>query len=187
MLKAVINKANNSRVIYNVVMIFIVMLFCLRFVSLDKDLPPYGVGAFNAPDEGLYACMGLNLYNYGSISPSVQLLDDMTVTTYTAYHLKTNIIMNYMIYICMKIFGDNYFGFRFSIVLISLLNFLLIAQITNVLVKKYGKDYEKDRWIIALVMAFFTFSFPFLIASRVVEPTVLRMTFALLAFDLFIN
>lgn len=185
--KTVINKVKNSSVMYYTTLIFVLVLFCFRFIGLDKDLPPYGVGAYNAPDEGLYGFMGLNLYNYGSISPSVQLLDDMTVTTYTAYHLKSNIIMNYMIYICMKIFGDNYFGFRVSIVLISLINLFFIIHITNALIKKYGKNYEKDRWFIALVMALFTFSFPFLIVSRVVEPTILRMTFALFAFELFIH
>lgn len=183
----VINKAKKNSVLYYGTLVLIVFIFCLRFIGLDKDLPPYGVGAYNAPDEGLYGFMGLNMYNYDSINPVIRVTDEISVTSYTSYHLKNNVLMNLMVYAGLKLFGDNYYGFRSPIVLIALINLLLIMHISSFLVKKYGKDWERDRWLVAIVSFLFTCSFPFLVSSRVVEPTILRMSFGLLAYDFFLR
>ncbi|WP_022766596.1 OmpH family outer membrane protein [Butyrivibrio sp. XPD2006] len=183
----VINKSKKNNSLYYGTLVLVVLLFCLRFIGLDKDLPQYGVGTYNAPDEGLYGFMGLNMYNYDSINPVVDVTDGITVTSYTAYHLKNNVLMNLMVYAGLIIIGDNYYGFRVPIVLIALLNLLLIMHVSAFLVKKYGSSLERDRWLVVGVSFLFTISFPFLITSRVVEPTILRMSFGLLAYDFFLR
>lgn len=167
--------------------VLLLCLFCLRFIGLDKDLPAYGVGGYNPTDEGVYSSIGLNLYNYGSINPKVEIKDEITVTPYTAYHIRSNIIENLLVFCGLKLLGDNYYGFRAPIVLMSLINLLLILRITWLLVKKYGREFEQDRWIIIVVELFYTVSFPYLVSSRVVEPTMIRMTFALAAYCLFVS
>ncbi len=179
-------KLVDSRKFFAAVFVILLCLFCLRVTGLDKDLPPYGLGAYNPTDEGVYTSMGLNLYNYGSAEPEVQVSGGHVVTPYTAYHIRNNVIENMLVYAGLSVFGDNYFGFRFPMVLISLVNLILILQITWSIVSKYG-DINKQKWIVLLAEALYTFSFPYLVSSRVVEPTLLRMTFGLLAFLLFIR
>lgn len=181
------NKILKSKRVFFIAFVVLLCVFCLRAIGLDKDLPAYGIGAYNPTDEGVYSSIGLNLYNYGSINPSVQIKDDITVTSYTAYHIRTNILENLLVYGGLKLFGDNYYGFRIPMVFVSLINLLLLLRIAGILVKKYGKCYEKDRWFIIAVEAIYTFSFPYLVSSRVVEPTLLRMTFALAAYCVFLS
>lgn len=176
-----------SKKLFWTVFVLLIGVFCLRFIGLDKDLPPYGVGGYNPTDEGVYASIGLNLYNYGSISPEVQVTEDISVVPYSAYHIRSNIVENVLVYYGLKLFGDNYFGFRAPMVFVSLINFLLILGIAWELIKKYGKGKATDRWLLIAVELFYAVSFPYLISSRVVEPTLVRMTFALIAYYVFVT
>lgn len=47
------------------IFILLVLLFLLRFLKLDIDLPPWGIVNYQPMDEGQYATMALNEYNYG--------------------------------------------------------------------------------------------------------------------------
>ncbi len=82
------NKILKSKRVFFIAFVVLLCVFCLRAIGFDKDLPAYGIGAYNPTDEGVYSSIGLNLYNYGSINPSVQIKDDITVTPYTAYHME---------------------------------------------------------------------------------------------------
>lgn len=162
--------------------LIVLCLFSLRVLKLDVDLPGYGVGAYNPSDEGIYAFMALDQYNNGAIGSSIEINEDLTVENYTAYHCRNNVLQNLLVYGGLELLGDNYYGFRAPIVLIALLNLGLIMYAAMLLVKQYGTDYQRQRWLVVAVGLFYTISFPYLISSRVVEPTILRFTFGLLTF-----
>ena len=46
-----------------------ILFLITRLLFLDADLPPWGVINYQPADEGAYAMMALNKYNYGKISP----------------------------------------------------------------------------------------------------------------------
>ncbi|MBR0090684.1 MAG: hypothetical protein IJP92_03185 [Lachnospiraceae bacterium] len=165
----------------------LLIIYCLRFIGLDKDLPPYGVGGYNPTDEGVYSSIGLNLYNYGSFNPEVAVKDDITVTPYTAYHIRSNIVENMLVYYGLRVFGDNYNGFRAPMVFVSFVNFALILGIVWALIKEYSGKQALHRWLLITVELFYVISFPYLISSRVVEPTLVRLTFALFAYYVFLK
>ena len=52
-----------------------ILLFFLFIISrllfLDEDLPPWGIINYQPIDEGSYAILALNQYNYDAISPDV--------------------------------------------------------------------------------------------------------------------
>jgi len=182
-------KKENSRIhiIFFIAMAFIIVLFCLRAWKLDVDFPMYGVGAYHGGDEGLYANMAINLYHYGSLSPDIQVTEDISVTSYTAYHLRSIVVENLLVYCGLRLFGNNYTGFRIASVAVSLVNFLLILHITWLLLKRYGKGKFWEHWIMVSVGIFYTISFPYLMSSRAVEPTIVRLFFALLVFDILLG
>ena len=62
-------KLNNKRIntLYILAMLCLIIIFLLRFLKLDIDLPSYGISYYMPIDEGLYSKMSLSLYNLGSL------------------------------------------------------------------------------------------------------------------------
>lgn len=181
-----VSKVSSSNKLFLGAVLLILCVFSLRILKLDVDLPGYGVGAYNPSDEGIYAFMALNVYNNGELNPKVEVADGHTVVPYTAYHCRNNLIENILVYAGMSIFGDNYTGFRIAITFISFCNLLLIMLSAWLIVKHSECDFSKGKWIVVGIGAFYTLSFPYLISSRVVEPTIIRMFFSLLVFFIFL-
>ena len=108
-----------SAKLFPLLYMFIVGIFFItRLLFLDSDLPPWGIINYQPVDEGTYSMMALNLYNYGDITPEIFNGD---IEYITSPHIRINVIGNALIYMCLKLFGDNYWGLRVSSVICGLI------------------------------------------------------------------
>ncbi|UTY38131.1 hypothetical protein NMU03_10565 [Allocoprobacillus halotolerans] len=151
------------------IFIYLILLFCLlfiiRLINIDADLPSWGVINYQPVDEGIYGNMALNMVNFGNINPN-------NYYGFNAYlmqgHVITNIIGNIVTYVCLILFGDNYFGFRLSSYIFMLLSCVLM------LFSWYKIKKSKNILIMMMVLLC---SFQLYISSRVIEPSVVRLFF----------
>ena len=146
-------------------------LFSFRLYNLDCDLPPFGISLYTSLDEGTYAAMALNKYNYGVVN-----CEALPIPSATPHSHRNNMIGNAVTYCSLRLFGDNYFGLRFPSVLWSFGTLLLMALI---LLCRLPKSRYRNLFVVA-ALAVPVLDFQFLVASRVVEPSVVRMFFVTL-------
>lgn len=153
------------------------LVYFLRIVFLDADLPAWGVSAYQPIDEGIYATLALNMQNYGTLSPNGVIGGNyFLITSQELFNLPLNI----MTYFGMVLFGDNYFGFRIGSVVIGYINLGLLVLITTTLFE-HDETMARYRFESAfLVAVIYILSFPMYIATRTVEPSLYRMTCVLL-------
>lgn len=179
-----LNKIANSKIFMFLLFGIIILSFSLRVLYLDRDLPPWGIGYYQPIDEGSYSILALNSINHDTINPSNL---EGGLTSVTPSHVRTNIIGNIATYIGLNSIGDNYYGLRLPYVCICFINFILIAAILFHLRKKYGARNVSEIWIILGGLLYLTIDFPFTLASRVVEPSTVRLLFVLLSVLLFLK
>lgn len=158
------------------VLLFFSILYFIRIINISADLPAWGVINYQPVDEGLYGNMALNMVNFGSVDPNSFFGQDLY---FMQGHVINDIIGNIFVYIGLFLFGDNYFGFRFPIVVVSLMSFLL-------LIFSFNKIRSKEKRIILPILVILT-SFQIYIFSRVVEPSVFRMFFVCLILFIMVN
>lgn len=139
-------------------------------------MPPWGIVNYQPMDEGQYATMALNDYNYGSLRLDINLKERDFMTS---AHIRNNIVGNLLIYAGMVLFGDNYYGFRFSSIFVGFFNFLLFGAILSNLKSVLGKEKYKARntYLFCGIMFLFVTDFVYHIACRTVETTIYRMFF----------
>lgn len=159
-----------------------ILFLITRLLFLDADLPPWGVINYQPADEGAYAMMALNKYNYGKISPEPLLGH---VEYVTSQHVRTNIVGNILVYIGLLILGDNYWGFRIGSVLCGGVIFFLSGAIMKEIGRRNGMKEETVRGLTMAVLVYMLIDFPFLIASRTVETSLYRMLFVVLTIFVF--
>ena len=155
-----------------VISMFIIFL-STRLFHLERDVPPWDITMYSSFDEQLYVIPAFNMYNHGSMKYQVVdwLPDDIPMLT-------NSMLGNLMTFFTFKIFGNNYYGLRMSAVVASfvvvvLLFKLLWLQGASICKKKNFDKYSK---IVYLVIGFFVIiNFPFVMASRVYETTIIRM------------
>lgn len=150
------------------------LIFLVRIYNIDCDLPAWGIINYQPMDEGQYATMAINKYEYGSIRPDIK---EMPVDFLTCAHIRTNFFGNLLIYIGMVLFGDNYLGFRISSVFVGFLSCALFVLILSKLNKKYSIN---KKGLLPMFAILFCTDFAYLVASRVVETTIYRTFFLLL-------
>ena len=169
-----------SKTISILSIVMILFMLAMRFVGLEQDLPPWGITNYTPGDEGNYSVLALNKQIYGKINPG---MIGNKYMFYTPTHLRTNIIGNFATFVGLSLLGDNYYGLRIPTVIFGLLNFILFLLILNLINKKYNCEETKDKKTIVLFMALYlSCDFIFFIASRVVEPSIVRMLFAQVIF-----
>lgn len=102
------------------------LVYFLRVLNIDADLPPWGVLGYQPIDEGIYSALAINAYNYGTLS-----LADIYPGGYSLVSSQdiASPIMNLVVYLGMKLFGDNYFGFRVGSVVIGFVSLLVIYSL----------------------------------------------------------
>ncbi len=159
-------------------------IFLFRAYNLDVDLPNWGMTNYQPIDEGQYVMLAINEIEYGTWRPDTGVVE---VNYYTPEHMRNNVIGNVIAYAGLKVFGDNYYGLRMGSVLLGFMNFGLLIMILFELKKKYGLDNRKELIFIMGVSLYTLTEFTFLIASRVVEPSILRMLFINLIIYLFLK
>lgn len=160
------------------------LYFLTRLLFLDADLPPWGIINYQPVDEGTYAMLALNQYNYGDISPEIF---EGKIEYITSPHLRTNILGNIIIYLSLKIFGDNYWGLRISSVFCGIIILMLLSFIINALLSQYNVKNPTRQWINLSCLFYFTLDFNFVMACRVVENSIFRLLFIMIIVFLFVE
>lgn len=163
-------------------LIILVMIYFLRIINLDQDLPPWGIATYQPADEGAYAMLAINKQNYGVINPISPESTGMKYGSYTPPSLRTNILGNLFTYIGLSLIGDNYFGLRVPYILFGFINLMLFLIVLNILRKKYGTGRNVEKWLVVGALFCMVTDFSFYIASRTVEPSLVRMIFSQLIF-----
>lgn len=165
-----------------------ILLFFLFIISrllfLDEDLPPWGIINYQPIDEGSYAILALNQYNYGAISPDVF---DGDVEYIVSPHVRTNIIGNVITYIGLRLFGDTYWGLRMGSVLCGFFIFALSLLIFKELDKLYSSKPRYLQYIKYGFMIYQILDFSFLMACRVMETSIFRAVFVSACIYFFIK
>jgi hypothetical protein len=138
-------------------------LTLLKILLIDIDPPQWSVAFYQPIDESYYAYRALNLYEYGNA-----FFTDESIRVYGA-----PMLTNTMTYIFLHIFGDNYFGFRFSSIFFStvtvVLFYFILTRIT------------KNKFLLIGLPCFLAFNFNFSLASIFVEPTISRIAIMMVA------
>jgi len=164
---------------YNHCHIIIAAVFCIlflltRLIYLDKDVPPWEVTMYSSFDEMLYTIPAFNLYNYGGMRHQLieWLPDDMLI-------VNNSLLGNLMTFISLKIFGNNYYGLRIPAIVASFVVVMILVKLlwleiirTQTTRKQINRT---TQLIFCLTVLFILFNFPFLMASRIYEPTIIRM------------
>lgn len=185
-MKHIINQFTGEKV-RKATIIILVLIYFFRIINLDQDLPPWGVGAYQPADEGAYAMLAINLQNYGVINPISPEATGIGYGSYTPPSLRTNILGNLFSYIGLTLLGDNYFGLRLPYVLFGFINLMLFLIILNIMRKKYGTGQNIEKWLVVGALFCMVTDFSFFLASRTVEPSLVRMMFSELAFLTFLK
>lgn len=172
-------RENNK--VYYICIGMLFLLFSLRIFNLDCDLPPFGISYYQSIDEGLYSKMAINLYKYDS------LLNTADFSLYTAPNYRVNIIGNILQYISLKILGNNYYGFRIAYVIIAMLALFLIIKTVEEITKQYGISVKNSRFFILSIMIFVIADFSYLMMSRTVENSNIRVAILILSIYIFVK
>lgn len=172
-------RENNK--VYYICIGMLFLLFSLRIFNLDCDLPPFGISYYQSIDEGLYSKMAINFYKYDS------LLNTADFSLYTAPNYRANIIGNILQYISLKILGNNYYGFRIAYVIIAMLALFLIIKTVEEITKQYGISVKNSRFFILSIMIFVIADFSYLMMSRTVENSNIRVAILILSIYIFVK
>ena len=153
--------------------IILLIIFSIRILFLDSDVPYWGIINYQPIDEGAYSYLALNKINYGVINPDIKFPE---VNQYTGEHVRTNFIGNLFSYLGVKCFGDNYYGLRMGSIFCMLINLFLIYYIFLQLHKKYHSN-DKVNLNPVFFLFYILFEFTFFVASRINETFIYRMLF----------
>jgi hypothetical protein len=141
------------------VIAFSAMFLISRISIIEGDLVPTEVGFYQKIDSFYYAGLAFEWFE-GKYEPDI-LRNGITA-------LPAGLFINICVYLSLITFGDNFFGFRLSVVFVALATSLIFAWLTTTRFGLMG---------LVLSLAFFLFSFPWFLASIAVEPTIYRLFF----------
>ena len=120
-------------------------------------------------DEGAYSNIAINIHKYGSFLRSGDFF------TNTGGAFKAILLGNVLQIVTMKIFGNNYLGFRLPYFIFGFLNYILITIMVYKGTILFGASLKKAQFISLSIMLYLLLDFPFLMASRYVENSIIRM------------
>jgi len=170
----------NSLISNRILSICILFLFSIYIISrvlfLDGDVPPWNISYYQPIDELYYSLGAFNLYQYGDYD--IKLLDFLAEPKYT-----TNYFTEILVFISLKLFGNNYYGLRISSVFAGIMIIFLVYQI----LKDYLNKEKKEYGILLLVLLYMIIDFSFLISTRIVEPTIFRLLAFMIIFYITIK
>ena len=170
-----------KRIVQKIIYVLLFLLFFVRIINIEADIPQTYLVDYSSTDEGIYANLALNLQNWGT------LMHPLKVSGITLKHnpqIILDIIGNLVTYVFMYIFGDNYYGFRLGVVFIAFLTVVFIIISIRNLKKNYG---IKNYYFEIFTLIFLDTSFIFYSASRVVEPTIFRLFFSAIILWTFVS
>lgn len=167
--------------LYIFCLLSLLILFGLRIFNLDCDLPPFGIAYYQTIDEGLYSKISINLYKYNNLYTTGEF------PLYIAPNYRANIVGNIFQYLTLKIFGNNYYGFRIPYVIMALISFLLIFMTVKEISIRYGLSIIKTRLFSIFFLMYVLIDFSYLLMSRCVENSNIRVLTIVLSIYLFIK
>ena len=179
--KMVFNSSKKTRKLIGVV-ISLTVLYFLRVINLEQDLPPWGIANYQPMDEGQYATMAINEYKYHSFRPDLQLTD---INFDTNAHVRNDLVGNIAVYIGLLVFGNTYYGLRMGSVLFGFLNIVLLVLGLFHFYKKGEKNKFNNIVFLGLVV-YSILDFIYFIASRTMETTIYRLFFLLLILNVYL-
>lgn len=148
-------------------------MYFARGFLLESDLPPWGVIAYQPIDEGTYANLALNFFNFGSINPNDYYEGQYEFLMQS--HVICNVVGNFFTALSLLVFGDNYFGLRMGVVFIGYLILILFCLTINELRKAYGAEKKGTLTMAFLLIIALLSSFVFFNATKAVEPSISRL------------
>lgn len=174
-------RLTGSRFLLVVAFLAVFMGYWLRVINLDQDLPPWGVANYQPKDEGCYAMLAVNEWEYGTIAPEVPLAAGESRPMYIQEHVRINYLGNLLEIAGFHTLGDNYYGLRMPMVLLGFFNLILAAAVLILLRREYGQGTRQELWGICFLLLLLSLHFYYFISSRTVEPSTLRMAFVQLS------
>ena len=167
------NKKTSSKYFYLWVIIFIIIYLTSHIIFLDSDPPSWDISMYQPIDEMFYSNTAFNLFHYHDIQHKVVPYVDSDSSI-------LNLFGNSITYITLSIFGNNYYGLRMSSVIISLailifLYYTLINYIKNQSLDNSYFSINNKHIPVLLLLLYLIFDFSFLMAGRIIEPTIVRM------------
>lgn len=151
--------------------VFIGFVICLRVVSLDADMPNWNLAMYTPMDEGPYAMQAIR-FARPELVKAVEALGTEGVKEWNS---ACCFLLTLFTTVSMKIFGNNYYGMRMGTVTASFIIVIIVLKI----IWKYV-DQKKRRVAVLFVGLVMAFNFSFLLASRVVEPSIFRSLLVML-------
>lgn len=168
-----ISKNKITRKELYIIFIFLIFFLFTRIFLLDSDPPSWNISQYQPIDELYYVTTAFNLYHYGDWN--YQIFTDIKTDSSI-----NNILGNIMTCFSLKLFGNNYFGLRMASVFASTIIFILLfLSLKNFASNIPKSSHSPNRVLVAYMALYFLLDFSFLMASRIVEPTIFR-TVALL-------
>jgi len=136
---------------------FSVAFIWTRLWLIEGDLAPFDLTAYQKIDAFYYASLAFEWIE-GAYEPEA-LKGGLTA-------LPGGIFYNLCVYFNLALLGDNYYGFRLNVVIISLTASLIFSWLM-------GKRFGLAGFLLSLT--FYLVSFPWFMASLEVEPTIYRI------------
>ena len=151
---------------------FYALLFLLflgiRFYMLDADLPPWSLTYYQALDEPYYMLFGYNHHVFGTVTPKIA---DFVVHNYSGLG---SLIVNFFPWIGIETLGNNYYGIRTPSIVMSLVIVGTMIYLSRELFKNAGANDKTAKSAIAFLIVYTAIDFSFIMAGRVLEPTIYR-------------
>ena len=166
LLKKIYSDQNKT---YRIFFMVLSALFFLRLINIEADIPKFGMSLYLSIDEGAYSNIAINIHKYGSFLRSGDFF------TNTGGAFKAILLGNALQIVTMKIFGNNYLGFRLPYFIFGFLNYILITIMVYKGTILFGASLKKAQFISLSIMLYLLLDFPFLMASRYVENSIIRM------------
>lgn len=160
-----------------------VMFVSSRLLWLDQDPPPWGTVNYQPIDEGSYSIMAMHLLIYGRLNLEE---NKPGISVSTPPHVRANLFGNALSYFTLRLLGRNYYGYRATSAIWSTGVIALVLLCLREMLK--ACEHNRSAGIeFLLLMAIATTDFAFLVSGRVVEPSIVRAFFNVLALFLFIR
>jgi hypothetical protein len=181
-------------VIHKRIYLYLAVLFALlaagaRVLYLDRDLPHVGLTTYYAEDEMFYTSGAFNLLRHGDIDykHTDYIKPDTTGLSSPA--------ISWFGYASLKLLGNNYYGLRAPALIANLISAMLLLYLVNFWLRRAAELPRQNnsllsltptvqKTLMALSLLYVGVDFSFLMSSRALEPTIIRMMFMCIIFTL---
>ncbi len=145
-----------------------ILIILSKILFVETDPPKWNVSFYQPVDELYYVYPVYNYFDKGELF----VIDDAVL-------FGNPIFTNFLTYLSLYTFGNNYFGLRASSIVFGLLSFIILFS----LLKKLKIHVS----LLLVVVLFFTLNFTFTVSNLVLEPSIARMASMMAALWLIVK